>query len=406
MIEEGRNVFITGAGFSATAKLPIQDKILQEMMSPPSDDILSYDPEPESLKFLIAYINVGLYLLENYTSIDSTEQSELFLRYKKDEFQLDESSSQLAERYVQLQKIKESVRKALISSEIQISLEDVFTSFDKSYRSKEYFHKYSYHTTDDINEHIIRLFVYYFCKCGKKHNYDNQDYIAFCNYIKHLPNVSIISTNWDVLIEEYFDRQNIAYNLCLNEPYFCRGRSTKKKSKQKLNLIKLHGSINWVKCLSCGTIQIVDNEKCGDFLFDDKKAEKCVACQKVIENGCLLQAQIITPTMMKSINNQLYSNLWAAARQDLRAANKVTFIGYSLPTADFELRYLLHRTIPSGIPIDVVLYHDDDPSQTDKDNLRRLLPEKRYRDLFAKNEITFHYNGFGDYFRKSISKKL
>lgn len=70
MIEEGRNVFITGAGFSATAKLPIQDKILQEMMSPPSDDILSYDPEPESLKFLIAYINVGLYLLENYTSID------------------------------------------------------------------------------------------------------------------------------------------------------------------------------------------------------------------------------------------------------------------------------------------------------------------------------------------------
>ena len=217
--------------------------------------------------------------------------------------------------------------------------------------------------------------------------------------------MSIISTNWDVLIEEYFTRQKISYDLCLNAPYYYKGRLTKKASKQKLNFIKLHGSINWVKCLSCGTIQIVEHKKCGDFLFDDGKAEKCMACQKEIEKGCLVQSQIITPTMMKSINSQLYSNLWAAARRDLRAAKKVTFIGYSLPTADFELRYLLHRTIPSGIPIDVVLYHDD-PSQTDKDNLKRLLPEKRYRDLFAQNKISFFYDGFGDYFREAISRTI
>ena len=48
-----------------------------------------------------------------------------------------------------------------------------------------------------------------------------------------------------------------------------------------------------------------------------------MACQKEIEKGCLLQSQIITPTMMKSINSQLYSNLWAAARRDLRAAKKL-----------------------------------------------------------------------------------
>lgn len=404
MAEEGRNVFITGAGFSASAKLPIQDKILREMMSPPSDDILSYDPEPESIKFLIAYINVGLYLLKNYTSIDSTEQSDLFLQYKKDEMQVTGNPNQLADRYVQLQKIKEAVRQALIASNIQISLEDVFTSFDKSYQTKEYFHQYSYHTADDIKEYIIRLFVYYFCKCGKQHSYDSQDYLDFCEYIRTIPNVSIISTNWDVLVEEYFIRQKITYNLCLNEPYFSKRGFPRKSNKRAINLIKLHGSINWVKCLNCGTIHIVENKKCGDFLFDDKKTEKCGTCQKEIENGCLLQSQIITPTMMKSINSQLYNNLWSAARRDLRAAEKVTFIGYSLPTADFELRYLLHQSIPAGIPIDVVLYHDDDPDQTEKENLKKLLPEKRYRDLFAKNELSFYYDGFGEYFRSSISK--
>ncbi len=404
MAKDKRNIIITGAGFSASANLPIQDKILKEMMSPQGEDILSYDPEAESVKFLLAYINVGLYLLKNYTSVDSAEQSDLFLQYKKDEIQVVNDSNRVVNRYVQLQKIKESVRKALITSNIQISLEDVFTSFDKSYLSKEYFHQYSYHTADDIKEYIIRLFVYYFSKCGKQHNYDSQDYLDFCKYVQTIPNTSIISTNWDVLVEEYFSRQKIAYNLCLNEPYFSGRDSSKSSSKRIVNLIKLHGSINWVKCLNCGTIHIVDNKKCGDFLFDDEKTEECGMCQKEVDNECLLQSQIITPTMMKSINSQLYSNLWSAARRDLRAAEKVTFIGYSLPMADFELRYLLHQSIPAGIPIDVVLYHNDNPSQTEKENLKNLLPEKRYRDLFAKNELTFFYDGFGEYFRNMLVK--
>lgn len=140
--------------------------------------------------------------------------------------------------------------------------------------------------------------------CGKQHDYNSQDYLAFCEYIRKIPNVSIISTNWDVLVEEYFNRQKIPYNLCLNEPYYSQRDSSKKRNKRMLNLIKLHGSINWVKCLNCGTIHIVENEKCGDFLFDDEKAEKCGTCQKEIANECLLQSQIITPTMMKSINSQ------------------------------------------------------------------------------------------------------
>lgn len=235
--------------------------------------------------------------------------------------------------------------------------------------------------------------------------YDNQDYLAFCQYAKENQSTSIISTNWDLLLEEYFERQNIKYNLCLNEPYFF-GNGQVRSNKNVINLIKLHGSINWVKCLKCGSIHIVKNKRCGDFLFDDKEVEKCEICQNEVENGCLLQSQIITPTMMKSINNQLYSNLWWAARRDLRVATKVTFIGYSLPTADFELRYLLHQSIPAGIPIDVVLYHDDDPSLIDSDSLKRLLPEKRYRSLFAKNKLSFFYDGFGNYFREMLNSKV
>jgi len=57
-------------------------------------------------------------------------------------------------------------------------------------------------------------------------------------------------------------------------------------------------------------------------------------------------------------------------------------------------------TTPSA-KIDVVLHKDDDPAQTDKNTLKRLLPEKRYRDAFPKNKINFYYRGFKTYFGKS-----
>ena len=138
-------------------------------------------------------------------------------------------------------------------------------------------------------------------------------------------------------------------------------------------------------------------------MFDDKSQETCKSCRITKNTDFLLQSQIITPTMMKSLNSQLYTNLWSSARDALLKADHVYFVGYSLPIADFDFRYLLHQSISDKAKIDVILYHDDDPNQTGKSNLKDLLPEKRYRDLFAKNQIAFHYDGFGAFFKKQIA---
>ena len=53
---QNKVVLITGAGFSAPAKLPIQDRILKEMVQPPEPDFLRANPNEESVKFLFAYI--------------------------------------------------------------------------------------------------------------------------------------------------------------------------------------------------------------------------------------------------------------------------------------------------------------------------------------------------------------
>ena len=397
MKNKGRTVFVIGAGFSAPANLPIQNRILREITQPTSKDFLSFDPDPESLKLMLSYIRVGLYLLQNYTNIDCGDEIISFSALEREIVLQNSDSMQQNNTFREIQLQKESIRSKLEAADLQISLEDIFTSFDKSYQGKEYLYQKSYYQIDEVRDAITRLFVYYFSKRINTHSFDYPEYINFCKYIKNQQNATIISTNWDVLIEEYFSREKIAYNLCLNEPYYTPSSKTK-DSSSTVNLIKLHGSINWFKCLNCGTLNIVDNQKCGRFLFDDSAEEICAQCHCKASNGPLLQAEIITPTMMKTINSQLYNNLWSAAKRDLMSATRVIFIGYSLPIADFELRYLLQRSIPSEVIIDIVLHHSDNPANTNFANLKSLLPEKRYRDLFAKNEMNFFYNGFDDYF--------
>lgn len=402
MDKQGREIFFVGAGFSAPASLPTQNRILTEITKPTSDGILEYDPQPESLKFLSAYIQVGIFLLCSYSNVDCKTFTMRLAEYNKKYPNIKEQEF-FDDQYKVLLLLKEEVRSELENANLQINLEDVFTSFDKSYQGREYLKNLTYYKADIIRESITRLFVYYFCKCTNNHNFASKEYITFCNYLKTRKNVSIISTNWDVLIEEYFKREKIEYNLCFNEKYYIDKAKAVGKSPSKIvDLIKLHGSINWFKCMNCGTINIVDNNTCGRFLFEDSTEEHCMKCGETTFDDGLLQPQIITPTMIKSINNQLYNNLWFAASNDLREAKRITFIGYTLPLADFELRYLLGRCVPKDIPIDVVLTKSADPAQTEKSALKELLPEKRYRDLFFKNKLTFYYDGFEEYFNERL----
>jgi NAD-dependent SIR2 family protein deacetylase len=406
MDKKERIVFILGAGFSAPAKLPIQDRILQEMIKKPAADFLTYTPEPESTKFLKSYITVGLFLLQNYTAFDCAEYNESFeeLELKSKYTKLDISVLSEDTEKNELLILREKIRDSLEKSKIHVSLEDVFTSFDKTYQSREYFHRYSSQYVDEIKESITRLFVYYFSKRCKNHTYVESDYLSFFSYLKnHATNSAIISTNWDVLTETYLEKQKLVYDLSLNDTYYTKDGLVTSKSRKTIKLIKIHGSINWFRCLNCGKINIVNSENCGNYLFDDKSQETCKSCRITKNADFLLQSQIITPTMMKSLNSQLYTNLWSSARETLLKADHVYFVGYSLPIADFDFRYLLHQSISDKAKIDVILYHDDDPKQTKKTNLKDLLPEKRYHDLFAKNQIEFHYDGFGAFFKKQIN---
>lgn len=426
-------VLITGAGFSAPAKIPIQNAILNEMILQDNQSFLSEDKLFFNKKFLHSFIDVGIFLLSEYTNFPIfnlrndyvnltkalSERPTLIdvldlLNSKPDsDKKIQKILIDIYNKFIitddayskQLVLLKEQIRQALESHKNDIILEDIFTSFDKTILTKEHGHKFTYPEMDNIKYSIMRLFVYYFGLRTSSHKLDLEDYVQTMNYIfNNKTNLSVITTNWDTIFELYLKKKKIPYELCLNNPYFRFDdrRIVNTKIKDGIKLIKIHGSINWCKCLSCGLISIVEKKPYAEFLFNDNVVEKCTICKKEANGNTIqLQPEIITPTMIKSISSQLYNNLWREASIELSKATKIIFIGYSLPTADFEFRYLLKRNINPTAKIDVVLIDSDKPKKITKKNkyLQNLLPFKRYEDLFSQNKIEFFYDGFGNYFR-------
>lgn len=124
--------------------------------------------------------------------------------------------------------------------------------------------------------------------------------------------------------------------------------------RPKMQIIKIHGSTNWLYCENCRRVFWFpphDSEKIADQLLSkhewaeiDKHFKTraqhwvCTRCQQVT-----LGTRIATFSYRKALDFPMFQNSWSHAEDILRTARVWAFIGYSLPAADFEFKYLLKR---------------------------------------------------------------
>jgi len=174
-------------------------------------------------------------------------------------------------------------------------------------------------------------------------------------------------------------------------------------------LLKLHGSINWLVCRNCYKLYAQSDEILAlSVLMEKSNQNDCNFCEHYNRKN-ELSSSLITPTYIKNFERLHYKNIWREAFNEISEADKIVFIGYSFPEADYELRYLFKRAAEIKTEIKVVLYKNDDPeyykkqinAEDYKDLINSLkLPEKRYSSFFKQNNITFNYKGIKDYFKR------
>jgi hypothetical protein len=219
----------------------------------------------------------------------------------------------------------------------------------------------------------------------------------------------VMSLNYDILLDlALFERGADQDSV----PDYAVDFKTKAYNDRKQRyglLLKLHGSLNWMYCPFCHRIDIGWSRKFlntstvaprvyrdPDTALDEQYGARASSTRSECKD-CYgpLQPILITPAYRKDYRNPHLARIWYEAQRKLRDADRVIFVGYSLPDDDVEVVYLLKRGLPhlASSKITVVEWDRDYRQKP-----RPYLPEdyevlKRYRALFGP-DIDFRLEGF------------
>lgn len=183
---------------------------------------------------------------------------------------------------------------------------------------------------------------------------------------------AVLSMNWDTVIESGLSRRQsidrIEYGCEANFVEFTSNDVVElgdRAGRRTLHLTKPHGSINWLYCDSCrGVFWVTPSSvpKIADTLFkerDWREVGRLAGLRKphnVREPACphcnvkALGTRFATFSFRKALDFPMHAASWRTAEGHLRAAENWVFVGYSMPSADFEFKYLLKRVQLAGNP--------------------------------------------------------
>lgn len=330
-ITKTKTVYILGAGFSVEAHAPTQEKLVSEIfrISNTFHDVLPHDKIAEFEDFLTVTLGIPKQLhttipLEDiFTPLDSCIVNNMSFRNL--------SVTQLKE--------KRSMIFELIGKTLQYLLKE---------SPKNYI--------DDFADYIV----------------DESKKRADYNYIKR-DSVSIISTNWDILLDNSIYKSikkagtlGVVDYCCYVNSFDMNDKTVKPgleilgKGGYNVKLLKLHGSLNWLQCPRCHRIYVKFDQKIAMNPFSTIDKPSCIHCDNNFGklNSHYLGSNLIMPTFLKDLSNPQYKIIWQNAGIELSEAKKIVFIGYSLPQSDFEMRQLLSRMVDNDTEIEVVNWKD------------------------------------------------
>lgn len=173
-----------------------------------------------------------------------------------------------------------------------------------------------------------------------------------------------------------------------------------------VKLLKIHGSINWLSCPKCQRIFIDFYRRVIDYgVF---RQATCKYCSKEypgdLELSPRLRPMLLMPTFVKDLNNFQTKLIWRNSGIEISEANRIVFIGYSFPFADFEFRQILFRNIHRHTKIEVVLYDKSNPNKVITSNFRGYInpesPEYRYLSFFGGKDLTIYFEGAESYINR------
>lgn len=290
-------------------------------------------------------------------------------------------------------------------------LEAVFGFLDYFIRQNESLNvKYPTQRLREIREYLIKLIHYVVnLQTDKTSHY----YQLFWNsIIERKPNSSIITLNYDTLLEQAFDHlykkvgyidysipfmnyeklpQLKQYNFWINAREPVQVEAGEKPLPFKI--LKIHGSLNWKYCNCCNQTLLtpwdrkIDLNK-GKFLgyTYPEKLEYEYICPI---DGTEFQTLIMPPSYLKFLNHPVISQLMTESSREIRIAKKIVFVGYSLSNADIHIKALFKKNITPDKELIVINPKKRESLELNYKSLNRNAKfiESNFEDFAQNNEL-------------------
>jgi hypothetical protein len=126
-----------------------------------------------------------------------------------------------------------------------------------------------------------------------------------------------------------------------------------------VSLLKLHGSLNWLRCTTCGRNLLLRGAKTVQQQWEDIRAIP-VSCPRCKDEGRLnLRRVLIPPTGIKNYSDPDIRYLWMEAAAPASEIGGVVAIGYQFADLDHEVEMLLRTLVVSeamrrDVPVSIV----------------------------------------------------
>lgn len=141
---------------------------------------------------------------------------------------------------------------------------------------------------------------------------------------------TFITFNYDTVLERTLETLGLDYSYALRKDGVEFHPSAKAKPTGDLNILKLHGSVNWARSNASRDLTVF-----GDY-------------GEVRRAGRI--PELIPPTWKKVFEEQL-AHVWDQAVAALRSATRVIVIGFSIPPTDTHFKYLLAAGLQQNISL-------------------------------------------------------
>jgi len=154
----------------------------------------------------------------------------------------------------------------------------------------------------------------------------------------------IIDFNYDLLMDEALKSAGKLndFGYGINFSYIYDNDWKRPEGDQlDVNFFKLHGSLNWFKCMECASIFLFKNFHFPLHIFNLNYSAENLDCPICESGGESLIRLVLPPIQTKEYSIDPFRLLWRRGANKLKEITRIAFLGYSFGTTDFAMRGLL-----------------------------------------------------------------